>query len=89
MFLESLRHLQASSATEYYNTFSVARYLVNAVSCDSAFNCFVRKTIDVLGRELLNKLEQAGVGSRPIIWIGHSMGGTMYKTVFNVLYNVM
>jgi alpha-beta hydrolase superfamily lysophospholipase len=25
--------------------------------------------------ELLEKLERAGVGKRPVIWMGHSMGG--------------
>lgn len=47
-----------------------------------------RKTIDVLGRELLNKLEQAGVGSRPIIWIGHSMGGLLIKEMLRIANDV-
>ena len=34
-----------------------------------------RRTLQGRGQELLTKLKQAGVGRRPIVWVGHSMGG--------------
>ncbi|GFR83329.1 serine active site containing 1, partial [Elysia marginata] len=33
-----------------------------------------RRTLEGRGRDLIDKLVEAGVGSRPIVWIGHSMG---------------
>lgn len=29
-------------------------------------------------QELLKKLKQAGIGERPVIWVAHSMGGTVH-----------
>lgn len=43
-----------------------------------------RKTIDVLSKELLMKLEQSGIGKRPIIWVGHSMGGLLIKEMLRI-----
>uniref|UniRef100_A0A336M9E7 Protein SERAC1 n=1 Tax=Culicoides sonorensis TaxID=179676 RepID=A0A336M9E7_CULSO len=31
--------------------------------------------------EFLNKIVKAGVGQRPIVWIGHSMGGLIIKSI--------
>lgn len=31
--------------------------------------------------EFLNKVTKAGVGERPIVWIGHSMGGLIIKSI--------
>jgi hypothetical protein len=31
----------------------------------------------------LKKLIQAGLGSRPIVWVTHSMGGLLIKSVLN------
>ena len=36
-------------------------------------------TIKYRSSELLNKLKNAGVGRRPVIWIAHSLGGLMVK----------
>lgn len=33
---------------------------------------------------LLNVLSQAGVGKRPIVWVGHSMGGLIVKGVLSL-----
>ncbi|XP_077992162.1 protein SERAC1-like [Glandiceps talaboti] len=38
-----------------------------------------KRTISSRSSEMLNKLQEAGVGSRPIIWITHSMGGLLVK----------
>ncbi|CAG5125496.1 unnamed protein product [Candidula unifasciata] len=43
-----------------------------------------KRTIDGRSRELLKKLQKAGVGSRPIIWIGHSMGGLLIKQILSL-----
>ena len=32
-------------------------------------------TIEYRSSELLNKLKNAGVGRRPVVWIAHSLGG--------------
>ncbi|XP_071090871.1 protein SERAC1-like [Haliotis cracherodii] len=37
------------------------------------------RTVEMRGRSLLEKLHKAGVGSRPVIWVGHSMGGLLVK----------
>jgi len=33
------------------------------------------KTLRAQGERLVSKLKAANIGSRPIVWIGHSMGG--------------
>ncbi|CAG5927997.1 unnamed protein product [Menidia menidia] len=38
-----------------------------------------RKSLAYRSRELLNKLKQAGVGERPVVWVAHSMGGLLVK----------
>ena len=38
-----------------------------------------KRTLHARSAELLEKLQQAGIGQRPIIWIGHSMGGLLIK----------
>ncbi|CAJ1078488.1 protein SERAC1 [Xyrichtys novacula] len=38
-----------------------------------------RKSLAYRSRELLNKLKQAGVGERPLVWVAHSMGGLLVK----------
>ncbi|XP_005098079.1 protein SERAC1 [Aplysia californica] len=40
-----------------------------------------KRTLEGRGHELMKKLKQAGVGSRPIIWVGHSMGGLLIKQI--------
>jgi len=43
-----------------------------------------KRTLEGRGRELFKKLQQAGVGSRPIIWVGHSMGGLLIKQMLSL-----
>uniref|UniRef100_A0A3Q3XMI3 Protein SERAC1 n=1 Tax=Mola mola TaxID=94237 RepID=A0A3Q3XMI3_MOLML len=38
-----------------------------------------RKSLAYRSRELLNKLKQAGIGERPVVWVAHSMGGLLVK----------
>lgn len=38
-----------------------------------------RRTIQFRAFKLLNKLQAAGLGDRPIIWVAHSMGGLIVK----------
>ncbi|XP_007943469.1 protein SERAC1 [Orycteropus afer afer] len=38
-----------------------------------------RKSIAFRSNELLRKLQAAGVGDRPMIWVSHSMGGLLVK----------
>lgn len=38
-----------------------------------------RKTLACRSRELLKKLQSAGVGERPVVWVAHSMGGLLVK----------
>lgn len=38
-----------------------------------------RKSLAYRSRELLKKLQQAGVGQRPVVWVAHSMGGLLVK----------
>lgn len=40
-----------------------------------------RRRISERGKELLEKLQEAGVGERPIIWVAHSMGGLLIKSL--------
>ncbi|KAK2180597.1 hypothetical protein NP493_436g00003 [Ridgeia piscesae] len=39
-----------------------------------------QRTLITRSRELLHKLRQAGVGDRPVVWVGHSMGGEWGQT---------
>ncbi|GFO05262.1 serine active site containing 1 [Plakobranchus ocellatus] len=43
-----------------------------------------KRTLESRGRDLLDKLLKAGVGSRPVIWIGHSMGGLLIKQILDL-----
>ncbi|CAL1526995.1 unnamed protein product [Lymnaea stagnalis] len=43
-----------------------------------------KRTIEGRSKELMKKLQLAGVGSRPIIWIGHSMGGLIIKNIISL-----
>ncbi|XP_060589451.1 protein SERAC1-like [Ruditapes philippinarum] len=43
-----------------------------------------KRTLSGRGMELLEKLERAGVGKRPVIWMGHSMGGLLIKEMLNI-----
>ncbi|XP_059148658.1 protein SERAC1-like [Physella acuta] len=43
-----------------------------------------KRTIEGRSREIIQKLLQAGVGSRPIIWVGHSMGGLLIKKIISL-----
>ncbi len=38
----------------------------------------VRRSLANRSAEIANKLHQAGVGQRPIIWVSHSMGGKVF-----------
>ncbi|XP_028415090.1 protein SERAC1-like [Dendronephthya gigantea] len=38
-------------------------------------------TIEYRSSELLNKLKNAGIGRRPVVWFAHSMGGLMVKQI--------
>ncbi|KAL8613066.1 hypothetical protein ACOMHN_008835 [Nucella lapillus] len=41
-------------------------------------------TLEGRSRELLEKLRHAGLGKRPIIWVGHSMGGLVVKQLLEL-----
>ncbi|KAK3732111.1 hypothetical protein RRG08_026496 [Elysia crispata] len=43
-----------------------------------------RRTLESRGKDFLDKLMKAGVGSRPVIWIGHSMGGLLIKQILDL-----
>ncbi|ESO82622.1 hypothetical protein LOTGIDRAFT_108969, partial [Lottia gigantea] len=36
------------------------------------------------GDEMIMKLKQAGIGERPIIWLGHSLGGLLIKQILEL-----
>lgn len=44
-----------------------------------------RKSLAYRSQELLKKLKQAGIGERPVIWVAHSMGGTVHVVVLLIL----
>lgn len=39
------------------------------------------KTIEQRASELLQELQEAGVGQRPVVWVSHSMGGLLVKQI--------
>ncbi|XP_069675083.1 protein SERAC1 isoform X3 [Periplaneta americana] len=39
------------------------------------------RNLDFRSTELMQKLKQAGLGSRPIVWVAHSMGGLIVKSM--------
>lgn len=41
----------------------------------------VKRSLEYRSNELLKKLKEAGLGSRPIVWVTHSMGGLLVKSV--------
>ncbi|XP_045190442.2 protein SERAC1-like isoform X2 [Mercenaria mercenaria] len=43
-----------------------------------------KRTLSSRSMELLEKLERADIGNRPVIWVGHSMGGLLIKEILNV-----
>lgn len=43
-----------------------------------------KKTLEGRSRQFLSKIHQAGVGNRPIIWVGHSMGGLLIKEMIRL-----
>ncbi|KAK7102140.1 protein SERAC1-like [Littorina saxatilis] len=67
---EDCPHIRILSV--HYNTalsFWLANNGINKEKC----------TLEGRSREILEKLTKAGVGARPIIWVGHSMGGLLIK----------
>ena len=51
--------------------------------------CVDRCTLKGRSRELLDKLSKAMVGTRPIIWVGHSMGGVSLYSFFFLFESVI
>ena len=43
------------------------------------YQCQYRSTINSRADQILHSLKLAGVGRRPIVWVGHSMGGLLLK----------
>nr|KAG5695033.1 hypothetical protein BaRGS_015857 [Batillaria attramentaria] len=43
-----------------------------------------KSTLEARSKELLLKLHHAGVGCRPVIWVGHSMGGLLIKKMLQL-----
>jgi hypothetical protein len=44
--------------------------------------CYVcRRNLEYRSKELMKKLTEAGLGSRPIVWVAHSMGGLLVKSM--------
>lgn len=39
----------------------------------------IRSTIKERSEEYITKLIMANVGQRPLVWVGHSMGGLLVK----------
>ena len=39
-----------------------------------------------MSAELMKKLKEAGLGKRPIVWVGHSLGGIV-PYLFQELFN--
>lgn len=40
-----------------------------------------RRNLEYRSKELMKKLTQAGLGTRPIVWVAHSMGGLLVKSM--------
>ncbi|CAH1785151.1 unnamed protein product [Owenia fusiformis] len=45
-----------------------------------------RRSLSVRAAEMLEKLYKTGLGNRPIIWVGHSMGGLLIKQMLTSAY---
>lgn len=43
-----------------------------------------KRTMVRRSSEILEKLERANVGNRPVIWVGHSMGGLLIKEMLHI-----
>ena len=54
-------------------------------SPDEAHYTSTRRSIAQRSAILIDKLKRADIGNRPIIWVGHSMGGMHVKLLFHIL----
>ncbi|XP_076103762.1 protein SERAC1-like [Mytilus galloprovincialis] len=43
-----------------------------------------KRSLTVRASSILQKLKKADIGSRPIIWVGHSMGGLLIKQILSI-----
>lgn len=79
-FLSDRKH-EVSVAV--YCLFYRIQILLNAqtynIYCNNYFSRFIRSTIKERSEEFIAKLTMANVGHRPLIWVGHSMGGLLVK----------
>ncbi|CAG2216688.1 SERAC1 [Mytilus edulis] len=48
------------------------------------FETEVWRSLTVRASSILQKLKKADIGSRPIIWVGHSMGGLLIKQILSI-----
>ena len=74
-----LFHIRVKTAYTFLNFIMVLAFFVlcRKITCIfRIYNFYIfRRTLSRRGLELLEKLERAGIGKRPVIWVGHSMGG--------------
>ena len=53
-------------------------YFIYIITVCFLYDLASRRTLQKRASLLVEKLRNSGIGNRPVIWVGHSMGGVLF-----------